>query len=204
MVGYYARFLKRDFEINVPLTKLLRKDQPYVWGDEQQEAFDALKKALTMRPDFSNPFTIQVDASGLSIGAVLTQVEEDGVHPIVFLSRMLTNAEKNYTVIELECLVVVSAIKTLRAYVDGSHFEVITDHSALRWLKSLKDPNGRLTRWALEMQQWNFDFLHCKSVLHPVPDALSRMYDEDEIVKVASFSEEVVKRNSWYVNMHCK
>ena len=117
---------------------------------------------------------------------------------------MLTNAEKNYTVIELECLVVVSAIKTLRAYVDGSHFEVITDHSALRWLKSLKDPNGRLTRWALEMQQWNFDFLHCKSVLHPVPDALSRMYDEDEIVKVASFSEEVVKRNSWYVNMHCK
>ena len=77
VVGYYARFLKRDSEIKVPLTKFLRKDQPYVWGDEQQEAFDALKEAVTSasvlaRPDFSKPFTIQADTSGLSIAVVLT------------------------------------------------------------------------------------------------------------------------------------
>ena len=125
----------------------------------------------------------------------------DGEHPIVFLSRILTDAEKNYTVIELECLAMVWAIKKLRAYVEGSHFKVITDHSALRWLKTLKDPNGRLAHWALEMQQWDFDVLHRKGALHHVPDALSRMYEDEEVVKVASFSEEVVKRDSWYVNM---
>ena len=78
IVGYYARFLKRDSEMKVPLTKLLRKDQHYVWGDEQQE-LSTLKQALTTatvlaRPDFSKPFTIQADTSSLSIGAVLTQV----------------------------------------------------------------------------------------------------------------------------------
>ena len=65
--------------MKVPLTKLLRKGQIYVWGDKQQEAFDTLKKALTSAPvfahlDFSKPLTIQADANGLSIGAVLTQV----------------------------------------------------------------------------------------------------------------------------------
>ena len=119
MVRYYAIFFKRDSEMKVFLTKLLRQDQPYVWDDEQQEAFDALKKAfisapVLARPDFSKPFTIQA-ASDLSIKAVLTQLGENGEHPIVFWSHMFTDAEKNYMVTELECL----AIKKLRAYIEG-------------------------------------------------------------------------------------
>ena len=56
------------------------------------------------------------------LAAVLTQKGEGGEHPIVFISRMLTEAERNYTVTELEYLAVIWAIKKLRAYVEGSHF----------------------------------------------------------------------------------
>ena len=88
------------------------KEPTLCLGDKQQDSFDALKKSLSSAPvlvcpDFSKPFKIQADASGLSISAVSTQVKEVGEHPIVFLSRMLTDAEKKYTVIELECLAAV-------------------------------------------------------------------------------------------------
>ena len=60
MVGYYARFLKNDFDLKVPLTKLLRKAQAWEWGEEQKDAFTALKTTLTTapvlaRPDFNKP-----------------------------------------------------------------------------------------------------------------------------------------------------
>ena len=100
MVGWYARFIDRDSEHKIPLVRLLRKGQAWEWGDEQQEAFEELKKALTAapvlaRPDFSRPFKIQCDAS--NVCAVLTQEQDDGEHPIAYISRVLTPAEKNYT-----------------------------------------------------------------------------------------------------------
>ena len=81
-------------------------------------------------------------------------------------------------------------------------FTVITDHSALLWLKNLKDLSGRLARWALQMQQWDFQIKHRKGTLHSVPDALSRIYEEDgELILVDSFSEEVIKKDEWYIRM---
>ena len=208
MVGYYARFLSHDSEMKIPLNKLLRKSQVWEWGPEQQEAFEALKAALTSapvlaRPDFTKPFTIQCDASRRALGGVLTQVDEDGVeHPIVYISQTLKPAEMNYSVSELECLGVLWSIKKLRAYVEAHPFTVITDHSALLWLKNLKDPTGRLARWALRMQQWDFQIKHRKGTLHSVPDALSRIYEENgELILVDSFSEEVIKKDEWYMRM---
>ena len=86
---------------------------------------------------------------------------------------------KTITVTELERLDVVWAVKKLRAYVAGSHFEVFTGNSALRWLKMLINSTGQLARWALEMQQWDFNVRHRKGALHRVPDALSRMYEDE-------------------------
>ena len=171
MVGWYARFIERDSEHKIPLVKLLRKSQTWGWGEEQQTAFDALKRALTTAPvlalpDFSKPFTIQCDASGVALGVVLTQEGEGGEHPIVYASRVLTAAERNYSTSEKECLAVLWAIKKIRPYNEGYKFRVITDHSALKWLRNLKDPTGRLAYWALEMQQWDFEIIHTKGALH--------------------------------------
>ena len=62
------------------------------------------------------------------------------------------------------------SIKKLRPYLGGYKFTVLTDHSALRWLCNLKEPTGRLARWALQLQQWDFDIVHRRRTLHQVPD----------------------------------
>ena len=78
--------------------------------------------------------------------------------------------------------------KKVEPYLEGYKFTVVTDHSALRWLCNLKEPTGRLARWALQLQQWDFDIVHRRWTLHQVPDALSRAQEPDE-VEIAGFGE---------------
>ena len=80
---------------------------------------------------------------------------------------------------------------------EGYKFRAITDHSALRWLQHLKEPTGRLARWALELQQWDVIIEHRKGATHRVPDALSRIQEQEtEEVEIAAF-EEV--KDHWYL-----
>ena len=137
--------------MKLPLVKLLHKDVKWNWGQEQQESFEKLKMALVStpvlaRPDFSKRFTVQTDAIDESLGAVLTQQHDDGEHPIVYISRVLSDTEKNYSATERECLALICAIKKFRRYLEGYNLTAITDHSSLKWLNSLKKPTGRLAR----------------------------------------------------------
>ena len=202
MTGWYARFIQNYVEMKLPINKLTFKGQKWEWGEEQDTAFKGIKSALTRapvlaRPDFTKPFIIQCDASNSAIGALFAQIFEDGEHPIIYASRTLTPAERNYSTTEKECLALLWAIKKFRPYVEGYRFTAITDHSALKWLRNLKEPSGRLARWALEMQQWDFEVEHRKGRLHQFPDALSRMYDQVE-VEAAVFDEV---RDPWYLRM---
>ena len=183
LMGWYSRFIAHESEYKAPLSKLLHKVQAWDWWEEQQRAFEALKKALCLAPvlarsDFTRAFKIQCDASGVALGSVLTKENETGEeHPIVYLSKTLDKHELNYTVSEKELLAVIWSIEKLRPYVEGYHFTVVTDHNALKWLKNLKDPTGRLARWALKLQQWDFDIVHRKGSQHQLPDALPRIYE---------------------------
>ena len=97
------------------------------------------------RPDFMKPFVVQCGASNYAIGAVLTQEGEDGEHPIVYINRVLSPVEKNYTTTEKQCLAMLWVIKKLRPYLEGYQSTVITDHSTLKWLYNLKEPTERLS-----------------------------------------------------------
>ena len=146
MVGWYSRFIPNDSEAKIPLVKLLRKGQLWTWGEEQQEAFEKLKKALTVapvlaRPDFSKPFAVQTDASNYAIGTVLRQEAEDGERPVVYVSRVLNSAEKNYSTTEEEYLAVLWAIKKLRPYI-----EVHCHHRSHR-TEMVKEPER--THWTI-------------------------------------------------------
>lgn len=117
-----------------------------------------------------------MDASSFGLGAVLTQKFNDGERFVFFLSRSLTKAERNFTTTERECLSVSWVVEKLRHCLEGTVFTVVTDHSSLLWLDRLKDPPGRLARWALLLQQINYTLVHRKESENIVPDYLPRAF----------------------------
>jgi len=183
MCGYYQRFVKNYASITAPLTDMLKKNN-FVWTDERLLAFENLKASLCSAPvlhspDFSRPFSVQCDASKHGIGAVLVQRYGEEEVPVAFMSKKYNQAQRNYSVVEQECLAVVLAIKKFRGYIEGQDFEVVTDHASLKWLMSQTDLHGRLARWALKLQGFRFSINHRKGSRNVVPDALSRKYAED-------------------------
>jgi len=120
MVNFYHKFIPRFADVAAPLNALRKKGTGYVWGQEQQDAFEALKQAISQPPvlsmaDFSGQFILQTDAIGVALGAVLSQ-ERDGVRqPIAYASRTLSAQErKASSIYELECLAVLFATEKVR------------------------------------------------------------------------------------------
>lgn len=185
MTGWYRRFIPSYAPLATPLTDLLGKVGKFSWNIEAQEAFEKLKQCLVTspvlsHPDFKKPFIIQCDASATGVGSVLYQVSDDGQeHPIAYMSKKLNSAQRNYSVTELECLAAVLSLKKFRQYVEGMPFKVVTDHASLKWLMSQKDLAGRLARWSLKLQAFDFSIEHRKGTANVVPDALSRMYIDE-------------------------
>ena len=79
-----------------------------------------------------------------------------GEHPVAYASRKLLPRETRYAAVEKECLAVVDGICSFRAYPEGRHFEVQTDHRSLQYLHRLRDSNGRLSHWSLCLQPFDF------------------------------------------------
>ncbi|GKA50631.1 putative reverse transcriptase domain-containing protein, partial [Tanacetum coccineum] len=105
LAGYYRRFIKEFSLISKPLTKLTQKNKPYVWGDDEEEAFQTLKLKLCSAPILSLPegsedFVVYCDASLKGFGAVLMQREK----VIAYASRQLRKNEENYTTHDLELM----------------------------------------------------------------------------------------------------
>lgn len=207
LVGWYRRFLPFFSNLTAPMTSLMkgkRKSQKLIWSSEAEESFRKIKEALVSAPilaapDFTKMFTIQCDASDLGVGCVLTQSNNAGQEVVIaFASRTLTQAEKKYTVTEKELIALLFGTERFRCYVEGTTFKVITDHYSLLWLNRLKDPSGRLARWAVKLQQFDMIIEHRKGALNVVPDALSRA--PVEVAMLSLDAEECVK-DKWYQKM---
>lgn len=181
LCGYYRRFIKDFSKIAAPLFNLLKKQVTWKWDDSCEKAFKELKLKLTtypilQQPDFAQPFILQTDASGIAIGAILSQKDENGREYVcAYASRILQGAEIHYGITEKECLAIIWAIKHFRIYLYGRKFTIITDHSALQWLINLKDPTGRLARWSIYIQAFDFEIKHRSGKSHANVDALSRL-----------------------------
>jgi len=189
MAGWYRRFIDNFASLTGPLTNLLKKSKGFNWNAEAQDAFEKLKANLAKAPilaspDYSRPFLLQCDASKIGVGAVLAQVDQDNNEvPIAFFSKKLNKAQSNYSVTEQECLAVILSLKKFRPYIEGQAFTIITDHASLKWLMSQSDLSGRLARWALKIQGFNFQIQHRRGADNVVPDCLSRLHAEIEQVE---------------------
>ena len=186
LANYYRKFVKDFAKIACPLNELTKKGLKFHWSDECQTAFDALKTALTQAPilaypDFQLPFQLYVDASDEALGMVLGQIQNGKEVVIAYAGRKLLAAEKNYSVTEREALAVVAGIKYFQPYVYGRKFTVHTDHNAVRWLMNIREPTGRLARWAVLLQQYDFEIVHRSGKSNGNADALSRR-DYDTLI----------------------
>ena len=146
-------------------------------------------------PDFEKPFDLFVDGSQQGLGVILSQ--EGKV--IAYASRTLTKAEKKYCPTEIECLAVLWGIEKFRCYLEGYSFNVITDHSSLRWLDNLKDPCGRLGRWAVRLQQYDYKVIHRKGKDQEALDALSRSPLPYNGISVDLITLEEGTKDQWYM-----
>ncbi|GJR10351.1 reverse transcriptase domain-containing protein [Tanacetum coccineum] len=175
LAGYYRRFIANFSKIAKPLTSLTQKNQKYVWGVEQEEAFQTLKNNLCDAPILTLPdgvedFVVYCDASNQGLGCVLMQRGK----VIAYASRQLKTHEKNYTTHDLELGAVVFALKTWRHYLYGTKSVIYTDHKSLQHIFDQKELNMRQRRW-IEL----FSDYECEIRYHPgkanvVADALSR------------------------------
>jgi hypothetical protein len=176
LTGYYRRFVKGYARIASPLTELLRKDA-FVWNPTAESSFHQLKQAITTAPvlklpNFAEPFTLEIDASGIGVGAVLGQ----GGHPIAYFSKKLSLRRQKQSAYIRELLAITEALAKFRHYLLGHKFVLKTDQKSLRSLldQSLQTP---------EQQAWlhkfiGFDFqIEYKPGKENIPtDALFRMF----------------------------
>lgn len=174
--GYYRRFIANYASIAHTLTELLKKDA-FQWTDASQKAFQELKHKITKAPilkhsDFCKKFILETDASGLGIGAVLSQ---DRQLIAFFFSKKLTPAmQKQFSYVR-ELYVVTEAVNKFRHYLIGQQFIIKTDQEALKYLCSQTIQTPEKQRWLPKLLGYNFSIEYNPGRENILADALSRI-----------------------------
>jgi hypothetical protein len=183
--GNYRKFIKGYAQITTPMEKLLRKDTKYQWNDECQHDLDTLKEKMVTAPilvfpDWEKTFHVHVDASVITLGAILAQPGVGDLdHPIALASRKLSDSDQNYNTTEREGLDMVYALQKYKHYLLGKHFKMFTDHSSLKYLVKKPVLGGRICRWLLLFQEFDFEVIVKLGKLNAGPDHLSRVTNKE-------------------------
>ena len=181
LTGYYHRFIPNYATIAVPLTNLTKKceSERVKWTIECDTAFSQvlLSNPVLHSVDFSKPFILQVDASDVGVGAVLSQLDD---HLVAYCSRKLLPREQKCSVIEKECLAIKLSVEAFQVYLLGREFLIETDHRALQWLANFHMSNCGLTRWSLALQPFNFRVRHRRGCENANADAHSQLLAKEK------------------------
>jgi len=157
-----------------------------------------LKKLISQPPvlrtaDFSKPFVLQTDASGVALGAVLSQEIHGVRQPVAYASRTLSHHErKASSVYELECLAVLFGIEKFLKYHEHREFILETDNQALLWLLSHPRQLGKIGRWIAKISVLKFQVRHIRGTQNIVADALSRMFESPEEEEPAPIERNLI------------
>ncbi|XP_035843990.1 uncharacterized protein LOC118490448 [Helianthus annuus] len=204
LAGYYRKFIKNFGTMAAPLHKLVG-NTPFYWDAVTEEAFQQLKKSLTTTPtlglpDWSKVFTVECDASGVGIGAILTQQGR----PIAYYSVPLEGSMLAWSTYEKEMLAIVKAVRKWRPYLLGRPFVVKTDHISLKYLLEQRVSTPAQARWLPKLMGYDFRVEYKKGVTNRGADALSRQAELNFLavshVTAAWWAElqQEVKQDTYY------
>ena len=181
LANFYRKFVKDFSNITVPLTNIMGKKSKFYWGNDQEIAFKQIKEALSSQPVLKLPsrlgrFRVHTDASEYAIGAVLEQedLEYKNIKPVAYFSMKLHGAQVRYATHIKELYAIVKSLENWRQYLEGSQFDVFTDHYSLQFLRSQPSLTKLQARWVEKLSEFDFQLFHKPGRTNVVADALSR------------------------------
>jgi len=201
LANYYRRFIKDFAQVARPMNVLTRKDVKWQWREEQQKAFNELKRIFTTKPvlaapDLDKEFRVEADTSNYATGGVSLMKGSDELwRPVVFISKSLSNTERNYKIHNKEILAVVRCLEAWRHFLEGTmtRFEIWTDHKNLEYFMKVQKLNRRQARWALYVSRFDFMLKHVPGSKMEKADSLSRRPDWEVGVERNNEDEMLVK-----------
>lgn len=181
LASYFRRFIQNFSLIAKPLYNLIKKNVEFKFESDELESFEKLKTCLASFPVlavYSPKLDTQLhcDASACGYGAILLQKQLTGkFNPVFYYSKRTTPTEAKYHSFELECLAVVYAIKRFHIYLFGIPFKIVTDCDSFRLTLSKSNINPRISRWAMLLQNYQYEIEHRSNKGMSHVDALSRI-----------------------------
>lgn len=199
-INFYLKYIENSSQKLEPLHQLLRKDVKFQWTDGCEQVFSMVKDYLCSKPilaiyDINKPVFIETDASYKGMGATLKQPQEDGIlHPVAYFSRKLSNPEKRFDIIHLECKAIKEAIKFWQYYLIGRQFTVCSDHKPLENIKTKARTDEILGDLIFYLSQFNFNIIYKKGKDNILADLLSRnpvleYFENEDVITVVNLIE---------------
>jgi len=137
----------------------------FCWNEECQQSLDVLREKMVTTSilvflDWKKEFHVHVDTSSIMLGEILTHAHEGELyHPIAFASRKLSKVENNYSTTEREGLAMVYALQKFKHYLLGRHFKMYINHSTLKYLVNKPILGGKICKWLLLFQEYDFEVI---------------------------------------------
>jgi hypothetical protein len=184
-INFVRRFISNLSQKVLPFSPLLRikKDQKFVWGDEQQKAFDEIKEYMKeppvlVPPQLNKPFKLYVAADTQTIGSALIQEFEGKERVVTYLSRKLLDPETRYSAAEKLCLCVYYSCTKFRHYLLNAECVVYSKFDVIKQMLSMPILNGRIGKWILALSEFELKFESAKAVKgHIIADFITEHRD---------------------------
>ena len=192
MCSFYRRHIDKFSQILSPLTNLTRKNQIFKWTDECQHSFQLLKNKLTKAPilkkaNMNQDFVLETDASSTHVGAVLMQYEGKEPQVIGYFSKKLRPTEVRYSTTDREALAVVLSCRNFHHYLWGVRVLIRTDHQPLVSVFKQRTKSPRMSRWILEMREYQYRIEYKSGAKNVVADQLSRPVQVVRVIEPETF-----------------
>ena len=210
VVNFVSMFCPELQKLLKPIYELTKKGRPFVWGDEQQKAFDEIKSRLLKSPILSMPdrrgrFLLYSDTSKFATGSALYQVQDGKPKLVAYASKSMPEAAMNYSITELEMCGLAINIASFAHLLKRVDFDAVVDHLAIAHImKSKMEPaKNRIKRLLEILSSYSFNLYHIKGKDMVLSDFLSRQIEDDsdphEIIPISFNIKEILKEN--YQNM---